>query len=394
MKKTGLMKHGILIGNLLFSLSGAITLYTNSSFIEKTVGAEYTAIIYAISSILSVIVLCSANKTLRRYGNRVFFFLYGSLYAVSLGIIALPFPDSLKIVALVAYLFSTNVIIFSLNIFFAHLAEMRGRGNMRGFFLLLGNIGIMLGPIIGAYFINYAGFSGMYMAGLFVFALLAILIETTFNTYIDPIYLPQKTYLAIRHTLKEKTLRNVIAANFILQLFYAWMVIYTPIYLVNVLGFSWASVGIIFSVMLSPFVLLDYPLGRIADYLKSEKELAVIGFLIMMICVFALAFIHAPSVLLVGVILFFSRVGAATVEAMTEIHFFKLAKDSDPGVISLFCDLRPISYIVAPILGAIAISMLPYQTMFAVLGCILILGFAVAFYMEKKPQWWVAEHKN
>ena len=393
MKKTGLMKHGILIGNLLFSLSGAITLYANSSFVEKTVGAEYTAIIYAISSILSVIVLCSANKTLRRHGNRVFFFLYGSLYAVSLGILALPFPDSLKIVALVAYLFSTNVILFSLNIFFAHLSKMRERGSLRGFFLMLGNLGVMLGPIIGAYFISYAGFSGMYMAGLFVFAILAIIIETTFNTYTDPVYLPQKTYLAIRHTLKEKTLRNVIAANFILQFFYAWMVVYTPIYLVNVLGFSWDSVGIIFSVMLTTFVVLDYPLGKLASYLKSEKELAVIGFLIMIICVFALAGINSPSVLVVGIILFFSRVGAATVEAMTEIHFFKLAKDSDPGVISLFCDLRPISYIIAPLIGAVTLWFLSYKMMFAVLGFILILGFAVSFYMEKKPQWWVAEHK-
>ena len=394
MKKTRLMKHGVLIGNLLFSLSGAITLYTNSSFIEKTVGQQYTALIYAISSILSVIVLYNANKTLCRYGNRVFFFIYGSLYAVSLGVIALPFPDMVKIGALVVYLFSTSVIIFSLNIFFAHLVERREQGSLRGFFLMLGNIGVMMGPIIGTHFIEYAGFSGMYMAGLFVFAILAIIIESTFTTYVDPIYLPQKTYLAIRHTLKEKTLRNVIAANFILQFFYAWMIIYTPIYLVNILGFSWESVGIIFTIMLSAFVILDYPLGRLASYLKSEKELAVIGFLIMMVCVFALAFIDTPSVLVVGIILFFSRVGAATVDVMTEIHFFKLAKDSDPGLISLFCDLRPISYIIAPILGAIAVTILPYKMMFAVLGFILILGFGISFYMEKKPEWWIPEHRN
>ena len=394
MQRTKLMRNGVLLGNLLFSLSGAITLYTNSSFIEKTVGVNNTALLYALSSVLSIIVLLTANKTLRKVGNRMFFLIYGTLYAISLGVLSFPFSDSTKIIALVVYLFSTNVIIFSFNIFFAHLADVRGRGNLRGFYLLLGNIGIMLGPIIATHFIDIAGFPGMYLAGLVVFVILAISIESMFDTYTDPKYLPQKTYLAIRHTLKEKTLRNVIAANFILQFFYAWMVIYTPIYVINQLGFSWDSAGIIFSVMLIPFVILDYPLGKLADWLKSEKELATIGFFIMTVSVFALAFFAQPSVLLIGVLLFFSRVGAATVEAMTEIHFYKIAKDSDPGLISLFCDLRPLSYIIAPLLGIVAVSMLPFRMTFAVLGCILILGFIVSFYMEKKPLWWVAEHLN
>jgi len=388
------MRNGILAGNLLFSLSGAITLYTNSSFIEKTVGVDFTAVLYAISSILSIIVLINSTRVLRKIGNRAFFLLYGTLYTISLCVLAMPFSDTAKIIALVVYLFSTNVIIFSFNIFFAHLADKHGRGNMRGFFLLLGNIGIMLGPVISTYFIDIAGFSGMYLAGLVVFVILVINIESTLGTYTDPTYLPQKTYMALRHTLKEKTLRNVIAANFILQFFYSWMVIYTPMYLIQRLGFSWDSVGIIFSLMLAPFVILDYPLGRLADWLKSEKELTAIGFFIMMMCLFALAFYSNPSVLLVGVILFFSRVGAATTEAMTEIHFYKIAKDSDPGLISLFCDLRPLAYIVAPLLGALTVSMLPFRMTFAVLGCILIIGFVISFYMEKKQGWWIPEHRN
>ena len=394
MSKDTLMKYGILFGNLLFSLSGAITLYTNSSFIEKTVGVTFTGIIYAISSIISVLILVTANQMLRRFGNRFFFLFYGAIYSISLGVLSLPFSNTAKIIALVVYLFSVNVLLFSLNIFFAHLTKAKRRGNMRGAFLMLGNIGIMVGPIIATHLIDYAGFSGMYMAGLFVFALLAILIESTFTKYTDAKYLPQKTYSAIKHTLQEKTLRNVIAANFILQFFYAWMIIYTPIYLIQYLGFSWDSIGIIFSLMLSTFVILDYPLGKIADWIKSEKELTAIGFFIMTITVFGIAFFEHPSVLLIGFLLFFSRVGAATVEAMTEIHFYKIAKDSDPGLISLFCDIRPIAYIIAPLLGLIAVYYLPFKMIFAVLGCILILGFVVSFFMEKKQKWWVPEHKN
>ncbi len=393
MPRIKLMRHGILFGNLLFSFATAITLFTNSSFIEKSVGMTWTAIMYAVSSAIGIIILSNSKGILRKYGNRMFFLFYGTLYALSLGVLSLPFSDTTKIVALLIYLFSTNIIIFSLNIFFAHLADKEGRGNLRGIFLLLGNVGTMLGPLIATNFIDFAGFSGMYMAALIIFTILTIVISSTFITYIDPKYLPQKTHFAIHHTLKEKTLRNVVAANFILQFFYAWMVIYTPIYLTQYLGFSWDSVGIIFTVMLTTFVILDYPLGKLADWLRSEKELCAIGFFIMTVSVFALAFFSTPSVLTVGIILFLSRVGAATVEAMTEIHFYKIAQDSDPGLISLFCDLRPLAYIIAPILGAIAIIFLPFKTIFIVLGCILILGFIISFYMEKSQKLWIPEHE-
>ena len=388
------MQHGILFGNLLFSFATAITLFTNSSFIEKSVGITWTAILYAISSAIGILVLSNSKGILRKYGNKMFFLFYGTLYALSLGVLTLPFSDTIKIIALVIYLFATNIIIFSLNIFFAHLADKEKRGSLRGTFLLLGNIGTMLGPLIATHFIDFAGFSGMYMAALVIFTILTLVISVSFTTYIDPEYLPQKAHFAIHHTLRQKTLRNVVAANFILQFFYAWMVIYTPIYLSQILGFSWDSIGVIFTVMLTTFVMLDYPLGKLADWLRSEKELCAIGFMIMAISVFSLAFFGTPSIFVVGIILFFSRVGAATVEAMTEIHFYKIAKDSDPGLISLFCDLRPLAYIIAPLLGALAIFFLPFKTMFIVLGCILILGFIISFYMERNQKMWVPEHRN
>ena len=252
----------------------------------------------------------------------------------------------------------------------------------------------MLGPIVAARAIDLGGYKGMYAIGLGIFLIIALIIKKGFKKYTDAPYVPERIYSAVRHTLKEKTLRSVIAANFILQFFYAWMVVYTPIYLYKYLGFSWDTIGLIFTFMLATFVILDYPLGRLADWLGSEKELAAIGFLIMAGSVFGLAVFHAPSALLIGALLFISRIGAATVEAMTEIHFYKIAKDSDPGLLALFSDIRPLAYIIAPLLGALSLAYLPFQSIFIILGIILMLGFIICFYMEKKQEWWVREHSN
>lgn len=394
MKRKKIMKQGVLFGNLLFSLSVAITLYINSSFIEKFLGVEYTSIIYSISSFFSIILLIYSRIILKKFGNGIFFLFFGNLYVISLGILVLPFDSVSKIVALFIYLFSVNIILFSINIFFSHLTELKGRGRFRGAFLMLGNLGTMIGPIIATIFINQMGFGVMYLSALIIFTIVALIINHTFNQYKDSVYKPINQIMALKHTLREKIFRNVIAANFILQFFYAWMIIYVPIYLNKILGFSWQSIGIIFTIMLSTFVLLDYPLGKIADKIKSEKELTALGFIIMIISVFSLTFISNPSILTVGIIMFFSRVGAATVEAMTEIHFFKITDDSEPEIISLFCDLRPLAYIIAPLTVAISLIFVTLQNSFVILGFILLLGFWISFYMEKDQKLWVPEHKN
>ncbi len=387
------MRSIVYLANFLFSFAGAVTLYTNSSFIERTLGANMVSILYAVSAVISIIVLARAGATLKRIGNRSYFFGAGAVYALSLFLLVLSANDTVRIIALGAYLIATNAIIFSLNIFFRHLEPKTGRGNARGFFLLLGNTGIMLGPLLAARAIDAAGYTGMYALGLGLFAIVALVVYASFDAYKDPVYNFGHFETAVRHTLRTRTLRNVISANFILQFFYAWMTVYTPIYLFEYLHFSWDTIGIIFSVMLATFIILDYPLGRLADYLGSEKELAAFGFLLMAASVFSLALLNAPTALTVGALLFLSRIGAATVEAMTEIHFFKVVKDADPGLLSLFCDLRPLSYIAAPIIGAFALALLPFQMTFAVLGIILVTGFVVAFYLEKDTRLWARAHE-
>lgn len=388
------MRYIVYFVNFLFSFAGAVTLYSNSSFIGGIVGIQWVGILYTLGAILCIWVLTRAGKILARGGNRTFFLGYGALYSLSLALLILPTGSVLRILGFVLYLFSTNVLAFSINVFFHHLAPLRKRGKARGFFLLLGNIGIMLGPVIATHVIDLSGYLGTYALDIAVFALIAVIVELCFARYKDAEYHFGHIETAVRHTFRDTRLRNVISANFILQFFYAWMIVYTPIYLSQYLGYSWDSIGIIFSIMLLAFVILDYPLGRLADWLGSEKELAALGFLLMAGCVFTLAFVPIKSVAAMGVLLFCSRVGAATVEAMTEIHFFKIAKDSDPGLLSLFCDIRPLSYVIAPLLGVIALAFLPFKMMFAVLGVILILGFFIALHLERKDAWWVRAHKE
>lgn len=384
----------IFIANLLFSFSLAITAYTNSSFIETAIDERAVGVLYAVSAIGTIYILSRAVRTLGRMGNRMFFLSYGALHAISLMLLVAPTGPFLQTLAFIGYLLSGNALIYSFDIFFGHVAPSKGKGQSRGIFLLLGNVGWVFAPLLMAAIIDRFGYAGTYGLALIVFAIIVIMLEIGLRRYKEPLHTSHTVLVPLRQALRKKTLRPVIGANFILQFFYAWMVVYTPIYLSVHLGYSWDTIGILFSLMLTAFVILDYPLGRLADKIGSEKGLTAIGFLIMIGSVLALALTPKPTIEVMGLILFFSRVGAATVEAMTEIHFFKLTSDKDPRLLSVFRDLRPLAYIVAPLAGSLLLTFFPFITIFAALVGVLGIGFFVTFGMEKTHGWWTRAHES
>ncbi len=387
------MKYIVFLGNLFFSFCLAITAYVNSSFIESSVGQYGVGILYAVASIITVICLNNATKLLSKIGNQKFFLWYGIVHALSLALLILPLGNMvIKILAFTGYLLSGNVIIFSLDIFFDHVTGVKGRGKMRGIYLLLGNSGWVLAPIISAQTIDLFGYQGMYALALGIFVLFVIFMDFGLKGYKDAHYKEQKSDSVIK-AFRSPRLQAVLFANFLLQFFYVWMIIYTPIYLSKNLGFSWDTIGIIFTIMLTTFVILDYPLGWIADKLGSEKELAMVGFVIMAASVLGIATNHAPTVLAMGVLLFMSRVGAATVEAMTEIHFFKTVKDTEPELISVLCDLRQFSYIIAPLVGIVIMLVFPFVTIFWILFVLMLAGIFISAKLERPHKWWSRVHK-
>ncbi len=385
------LRHVVFICYLLFCFTIALTTFVNSTFLGSIVGASSVGIYYAIGSAITIYLISRSVRTLGRYGNRFYFLMFATIHALSLLCIVLPTNPVLKVFAFVSYLFSGNVLLFSLDIFFERVSGARGRGGTRGMYLLLGNIGWVFTPFVSSIFIDRFGYAGLYAMALGLFSILTICVEIGLRKYKEFNYSPHHMRPRVMQEINKASLKPVIIANFILQFFYSWMVVYTPVYLVTVLGFSWHTIGIIFAIMLSSFVILDYPLGKLADKLGTEKELASFGFLLMAGSVFALSYFHMPSAVIVAIILFISRIGAATVETMTEIHFFKSA-DDDPRLLSVFRDLRPFAYLIAPLIALPIMAFASFKLLFAVLGVILIIGYFVSLRIEKTRRWWKQVH--
>ncbi|MCA9354541.1 MAG: MFS transporter, partial [Candidatus Kaiserbacteria bacterium] len=137
--------------------------------------------------------------------------------------------------------------------------------------------------------------------------------------------------------------------------FFMMMVVYTPLFLTKHIGFSWAEFGIIMFFAQLAYVVLEYPIGLIADRYIGEKEMMGIGFLILIISTSWMSFVSVASILVWSIIMFTTRVGASLVEVTTESYFFKQTKSSDAQIISFFRVTRPLAYIFGALAGSLAL---------------------------------------
>ena len=89
----------------------------------------------------------------------------------------------------------------------------------------------------------------------------------------EPAYHSVDMVEAFHRAWRNKDLKGALIASFMLECFYAVMVIYSPIYLASIGIPLVVYLSIILPFALLPFVILPYELGWLADVKIGEKEL-------------------------------------------------------------------------------------------------------------------------
>jgi MFS family permease len=278
---------------------------------------------------------------------------------------------------------STNTqILFCIDIFIEHFGDKKTIGKNRGLYLTIINIAWMASPLISSFLITKeGGYKTIYILAFITVVIMAIGLFFSIKTFKDKTYKKTPFLETYQYLKTNDHMFAITAINFLLQFFFAWMVVYMPIYLYSHIGLGWAQIGIIFTIMLAPFVVIGLPLGVLIDkYNLNKKTLLYIGIIIMSISTFLISSIATKNVLLWGVILFMTRVGASIIETTSEIYFFTHIKEEEAYLLSIFRDMTPVAYIIAPIISTIIFMFLPFKSLFIILSIITLSGL---YYINK-----------
>lgn len=82
------------------------------------------------------------------------------------------------------------------------------------------------------------------------------------------------------------------------------------------------------------------------------------------------------------IMLFISRIGASFVEISSESYFFKHVNQESTDIISFFRVMRPIAFIVAPIVATVSLQLIPFQYLFIVFGTFAVIGTKYAMSLK------------
>ncbi len=360
----------------LFSIQVALQNYVDSSYLGTLMPEAFVGLVYTIEAVMAIGIFLLMPYILQKFGNfRLSVFL---LLAEIISLFGLALYHNIIITSLfmVVSLATITFVSFSLDIFLEGLSLDTSTGRTRGIYLTITNLAWIFGPLLAGLILTGGNYPAIYLLSFFLLIPVFIILRTTLYKFKDAQYQKAHFFCTLVQVWKNKDIRNIFMSMFILQIFYAWMTIYTPIYLHGNLGLDWGAIGIIFGIMLLPFIFVQFPAGELADSQFGEKEMLSIGFIITALATITMFFVTGKSILVWGLILFGTRVGAALVEVMCDVYFFKKVSNNDANLISFFRMARPFAYIISPILATIILSIsgLGLKNLFLILGFLMFFG--------------------
>lgn len=368
------MSHRIYLTSFIFAITLALTAYINSSFLNNTLGASYTGIIFGIASLSTLILLEYIPVLLKKHGNYFLSVVFILISILSLAVMTLPVAKIIIGILFTLYLVMNNILAYSFDIFLEHYTKQGTIGSTRGLYLTINSVAWVISPFFAGIIVTKQGFVSLYQIALLGMVVIGILVLFLFKNFKDGIYVRRsllKTLIAIRH---RRDILRICISQFTLQFFFAVMVLFTPLYLHQNFDFSYKTIGLIFTIMLLPFVLIQYPLGRIADKKFGVKEILVIGFLVMSLSTISFSLYTGALWYVFAIILFMTRVGASAIEVMNETYLFTKITDKEPDLLSFFRAMSPLAFLIAPVLATISIHLIPYNSLFTCLGVLVLLG--------------------
>lgn len=361
---------------LFFAVHYVLVVYINSNFLSGLLGKSgesLVGLLYVVGSVLTIILLSYAPHILRLIGNKTFMLMAALIEIFALLTLAFSHSVPLLITAFIVHDTIIPVLYFNFDIFIQHFSKHEESGRARGTFLSIVNFCFVIMPLIAGIILARLGFQSVYLFAAIAFIPLLYFIALV-RHFKDSEYTQQNILSAFKTTWKNPDVFCIVMSNLVLQMFYCVMVIYTPIYLHTVLGFSLADIGLIFTVMLTPFVIFELPLGKISDNLLGEKEILIAGMIIMGVSTALLPLIGPASLVIWAGMLFLTRVGASWTEIMSESYFFKKIGNEDAELISVWGSLNSISYIIVPLVMSVLLFFIDIKYIFPIIGAVVLSG--------------------
>lgn len=369
------------IFSFLMGFSQAMLIYVMAYYFKIAAGTEDVGIFYFVSYVVVLIFLLNLHKIVKKLGkSNVFYFsILASIVCASL--LVFSNPSIWGIALLMLYIIFINIGWVSLDVILESFSTDSMSGRIRGLHLTVINTGYLIGPFLSTKVLEKFDFQGIF-AFLLIFNSLVLILSLIGVRHVNHKFDGNlKVRGLIKKVFARKDILKVYYIAFALDFFYALLVIYTSIYLLNQ-GISWSQIGIIFTVMLIPFVILQYPVGFLADKKMGEKEMLIFSIIFMAISSGVIYFISSSNIWIWAAVLLATRIGASMLEVLRDSYFYKKIDGHDIDLINFFRTSMPVGYILATGISFPLLLFFPLKSVFLLVMIVVLSALVPAFLLE------------
>jgi MFS family permease len=230
------------------TLTASLTSYINSSYLATLVPENKVGLIYSLGSITTIILTLLIPKILCRLGIKLSTVIISSLSIGGLLLIVWQSPLVLfSILGFISYYALTQVARYNTDLYLETISDNKDTGGIRGVFMTIINLAWLASPIIASTILGPTErFYLLYFISAILMVPFMIIIGKVLpeRTVCDPTSTIQDLLarLGKLNTAKDRALRKILTTDFLLNFFYAVMVIYLPLLLHEQIGFSWTEI--------------------------------------------------------------------------------------------------------------------------------------------------------
>jgi len=365
----------------LVGFTQAVFAYVMSSYFKIASGLENVGLFYLVSYSVTLFIFFNLHKIVRRIGKSDVFLFSLLFQIITIALLTILAPSSFTILVLMIYIILLNLEWLSLDIIIESFSTDAMSGRIRGKYLTILNAGILIGPFVSTSLLQKFNFSGVFLAMLFLDIIIFLIALVGLRNVNHKFEADLTAKGLIKKIWRHKNIMRAYCVSFALEFFYALMIIYTPIYLRD-LGMSWGQIGYAFTVMLLPFIFIQYPVGVLADKKFGEKELIIFSLFIMSLSTALIYFIDSKDVVVWAALLFATRIGAALVEVLRDSYFFKRIDGHDVDIIDFFRTAQSSAYIAASAISFIALLFFSIKVIFLIIATVVFLAIIPAMKIQ------------
>ncbi|MFA9262439.1 MAG: MFS transporter [Undibacterium sp.] len=364
----------------------AFVIYILSSYFVQISGEHLVGSFYLVAFVIVLWLLMRLQPIVHTFGSvRFLLMLLTGLIGTSF-FLSLHNPSWVGAGVLLLYMIFSNLMWAVMDVLVEDFSSDQVSGRVRGLYLTVMNGGFLLAPMLSTKVLNTAGYPG-------VFTILGIGYMLVFLTALiglrghQTARLPRIAFLStLKQVMQKKNILLIYVVSWALEFFYAVMIIYTPILLLAQ-GFTWERIGFIFTIMLIPFVLVQYPLGILADKKWGEKELLFVMLIVLGLATTVVGVTRSTDIVFWAGLLFLTRLGAAGVEVLRDSYFYKQIGPTDTDLVAFFRTARPTADIAAAGISLLFLSLFSVHSLFYLVGAIAFSAcFAVLSLEDSKSE--------